>query len=87
MILALFLVSLTVMELILRSERKQSEQTQDKREIAPQAEKLRDAHLVRLEAPVTSAPAALSGMAADLLALADAMPNEAPVELRGACAV
>jgi hypothetical protein len=82
LILALFLVSVAVMELILRGERKKDAPEKDEGKTFPLAlERRREAHPARLEAPLAAAPAEGSGIADDLLALADAVPNEALTEV------
>ena len=81
MILALLLVSLVVKELILRSERKREDLEREERVTPlPALEKLTEAYPASL-ASLTPALAETPGMAADLLALADAVPNEASVEV------
>jgi len=89
LILALFLISLTVKELMLWGERKRGE-----RELTPVAPeklimeakfteaKFMEVHPAYLEAPPSSASAEEPGMAAGLLALGNAVPNIASGEIQ-----
>jgi hypothetical protein len=83
LILALLLISFTVKELILRSEQKRGDRERAEWVTLPPALEMPGGSLpTSLAAPLASAPAEATGLAADLLALADAVPNEASAEVR-----